>query len=180
VWRPAPPGAPPPGRGFGEAPPAPGGEPDGDPGAPGWKVAGALKGHRDDVMDVAWAPDGSALLSGCVENELVVFDVDARRSVVGWGLGLDGRVGAFLQGVSGGLLGGPFLQTRARRAAAGRAAHRAGGAPRGAPCWRAGPAAAPPTRPARPSPTVEPLPFPHRRRGSAGTATTCKAWRGTP
>jgi WD40 repeat protein len=82
VWRPAPPGAPPLPRAFGAPPPGPGDEPEGDPSAPAWRVAGALKGHADDVMDVAWAPDGSALLSGCVENELVVFDVEARRSVV--------------------------------------------------------------------------------------------------
>jgi len=33
-------------------------------------------------MDVAWSPDGAALLSGCVMNDVLVFDVEARRSVV--------------------------------------------------------------------------------------------------
>jgi hypothetical protein len=52
---------------------------------------GALKGHHDDVMDVAWSPDGAALLSGCVMNDLLVFDVEARRSVVSGKVFLGGR-----------------------------------------------------------------------------------------
>ena len=32
-------------------------------------------GHADDVLDVSWAPDGSALLSGSIENVAVVWDV---------------------------------------------------------------------------------------------------------
>lgn len=46
------------------------------------QVNGALRGHSDDVMDVAWSPDGAALLSGCVRSSVHVFDVDSRRSVV--------------------------------------------------------------------------------------------------
>ena len=32
-------------------------------------------GHADDVLDVAWAPDGSALLSGSIENVAVIWDI---------------------------------------------------------------------------------------------------------
>jgi hypothetical protein len=37
-------------------------------------------GHSDDVFDLAWAPDASALLSGSIENICVLWDVDAGKS----------------------------------------------------------------------------------------------------
>lgn len=49
---------------------------------PVWKAAATLRGHREDVQDLAWAPDGSALLTGSVENESMVFDVEARKTLV--------------------------------------------------------------------------------------------------
>ncbi|KXZ43425.1 hypothetical protein GPECTOR_91g579 [Gonium pectorale] len=55
---------------------APGGTP---PGL--WRQAGALRGHSDDVLDLAWAPDGSALLSGGIENNVIVWDVDGKKSL---------------------------------------------------------------------------------------------------
>ena len=33
-------------------------------------------GHADDVNDLSWAPDSSALLSGSIENVCVVWDVE--------------------------------------------------------------------------------------------------------
>lgn len=43
-------------------------------------VACGRGGHSDDVFDLAWAPDASALLSGSIENICVLWDVDAGRS----------------------------------------------------------------------------------------------------
>jgi chromatin assembly factor 1 subunit B len=48
-----------------------------------WKTCGALRGHADDVHDLAWSPDGSALVSGGVENICILWDVDAKRGMVG-------------------------------------------------------------------------------------------------
>ena len=46
-----------------------------------------MRGHHDGVLDLSWAPDGSALASGRVENDAVVYDVEAHRQLVsrGWG-----------------------------------------------------------------------------------------------
>eukprot|EP00877_Chromochloris_zofingiensis_P011531 jgi/Chrzof1/6631/Cz19g03120.t1 len=46
---------------------------------PVWRVSASLRGHHDDVLDLAWSPDGTALLSGSVENECMIFDVDAKK-----------------------------------------------------------------------------------------------------
>eukprot|EP00983_Pelagomonas_calceolata_P129844 1161640-Pelagomonas_calceolata.AAC.10 len=58
--------------------------------APTWKTCGALRGHADDVHDLAWSPDGSALVSGGVENICILWDVEAKRGMVGgrawWGV----------------------------------------------------------------------------------------------
>lgn len=47
-----------------------------------WRVSASLRGHHDDVLDLAWSPDGTALLSGSVENECMIFDVDAKKLAV--------------------------------------------------------------------------------------------------
>ena len=36
-------------------------------------------GHADDVIDAAWAPDGTALLTGSIENVCVVWDTEKHR-----------------------------------------------------------------------------------------------------
>jgi hypothetical protein len=41
-----------------------------------------LRGHHDDVTDVAWSHDDAVVMSGSVENEVYMFDVEARRSLV--------------------------------------------------------------------------------------------------
>ncbi len=40
------------------------------------------RGHADDVLDVAWSPDGTALLSGSIERLCYMWDVGTRKSVV--------------------------------------------------------------------------------------------------
>lgn len=40
-----------------------------------WGDARLLLGHRMDVCDLAWAPDGTALVSGSVDNRVLVWDV---------------------------------------------------------------------------------------------------------
>ena len=71
LWRPAP---------AGSAPAAPAlGAPEGSTGS--WRQLCALRGHADDVQDLAWAPCGSALLSGSVDNQAIVWDVARRQGV---------------------------------------------------------------------------------------------------
>lgn len=53
-----------------------------------WKVANVLRfllpcsGHLDDVQDVSWAPDSSAVVSGSIENLCIVWDVEAGKGRV--------------------------------------------------------------------------------------------------
>jgi chromatin assembly factor 1 subunit B len=37
------------------------------------------------VLDLAWAPAGSSLLSGGIENNCMLWDVEGRKSLVGGG-----------------------------------------------------------------------------------------------
>ena len=41
-----------------------------------WPARG---GHAEDVFDVAWAPDASALLSGSIENVCIIWDAERAR-----------------------------------------------------------------------------------------------------
>jgi len=45
----------------------------------GWRRAALLRGHTDDVMDLAWAADGSALLSGSIDNKAIVWEVSEKK-----------------------------------------------------------------------------------------------------
>jgi chromatin assembly factor 1 subunit B len=47
--------------------------------AAGWRRAALLRGHTDDVMDVAWAADGTALLSGSIDNKAILWEVSDKR-----------------------------------------------------------------------------------------------------
>ena len=47
-----------------------------------WKQAASLRGHGDDVMDLAWSHDDAVVMSGSVDNEVMMFDVDSRRNLV--------------------------------------------------------------------------------------------------
>ncbi|KAJ9529348.1 hypothetical protein QJQ45_013779, partial [Haematococcus lacustris] len=46
-----------------------------------WRLCGTLRGHGQDIHDLAWAPDCSALMSASVENVVVMWDVAQRRGV---------------------------------------------------------------------------------------------------
>jgi WD40 repeat protein len=47
-----------------------------------WKTAHTLRGHHDDVTDIAWSHDDAVLLTGSVENEVMLFDVHNRQNLV--------------------------------------------------------------------------------------------------
>ena len=52
-------------------------------------------GHAEDVIDAAWAPDATALLTGSIENVCVVWDVEKGKA--------QGRLtehGHYVQGVA--------------------------------------------------------------------------------
>ena len=40
-----------------------------------WKTSAVLRGHSDDVQDLAWAPGGIGIVTGSVDNECIVWDV---------------------------------------------------------------------------------------------------------
>ena len=46
----------------------------------GWRRQTVLRGHTDDVMDIAWAPDGSALLSGSIDNKGMVWEISEKKT----------------------------------------------------------------------------------------------------
>jgi chromatin assembly factor 1 subunit B len=50
-----------------------------DEAASSWRRAASLRGHTDDVMDLAWSPDGSALLSGSIDNKVIVWEVSEKK-----------------------------------------------------------------------------------------------------
>ena len=74
-----------------------------------WRRVAALRGHSDDIMDASWAPDGTALVTGAIDHEAIVWDVTDRRPVglrgAVWGGGWSSLVaGASSRGaVRGGL-----------------------------------------------------------------------------
>ncbi|KAK9809784.1 hypothetical protein WJX73_006467 [Symbiochloris irregularis] len=47
-----------------------------------WRRGCVLRGHAEDVQDIAWAPDSSALVSASVENSCIVWDVEAGKGRV--------------------------------------------------------------------------------------------------
>ena len=56
-----------------------------------WRIAASLRGHRDDVLDLCWSPDASALVTGSIENMCLLWEVDARKAQVREGKGEKGR-----------------------------------------------------------------------------------------
>ncbi len=53
-----------------------------DEGEASWRRAAALKGHgrEGDVMDLCWAPDGSALATASIDSEVMLWATDGRRA----------------------------------------------------------------------------------------------------
>ena len=39
-----------------------------------------LRGHAEDVIDLTWAPDGSALASGSLDNACMVWDAASGKA----------------------------------------------------------------------------------------------------
>lgn len=44
-----------------------------------WRRAALLRGHTDDVMDVCWSPDGTALISGSIDNKVIVWEISEKK-----------------------------------------------------------------------------------------------------
>lgn len=51
-----------------------------------WRQSATLRGHLNDVTDVAWAHDDAVVMSGSVDSEVMLFDVEGRKTLVsgGW------------------------------------------------------------------------------------------------
>jgi chromatin assembly factor 1 subunit B len=47
--------------------------------ASSWRRAATLRGHTDDVMDVAWTSDGTALFSGSIDNKVIVWEISDKK-----------------------------------------------------------------------------------------------------
>ena len=45
----------------------------------GWHRTGVLRGHSDDVMDLAWSPDGTAILSGSIDNRVMLWEISEEK-----------------------------------------------------------------------------------------------------
>jgi chromatin assembly factor 1 subunit B len=60
-----------------------------------WRTSAVLRGHSDDVQDLAWAPAGAGIVTGSVDNECIVWDVPKAKGV----LRLQGHT-HYVQGVS--------------------------------------------------------------------------------
>ena len=60
-----------------------------------WRTSAVLRGHSDDVQDLAWAPEGVGIVTGSVDNECIVWDVPKAKGA----LRLQGHT-HYVQGVS--------------------------------------------------------------------------------
>ena len=47
-----------------------------------WRTANTLRGHSDDVQDLAWAPGGAALVTGSVDNSSIVWSEATARGLI--------------------------------------------------------------------------------------------------
>lgn len=71
-------GAPPPAAG-GNLAGGSGAEP--DEGSEIWRTEVSLRGHRNDIYDLAWAPDSCHLISGSIDNTAIVWNVRTGKPV---------------------------------------------------------------------------------------------------
>ncbi|XP_065336730.1 chromatin assembly factor 1 subunit B [Cloeon dipterum] len=46
-----------------------------------WTALKVLRGHLEDVYDVSWSPDSKNLMSGSVDNSVILWNVEAGRKV---------------------------------------------------------------------------------------------------
>ena len=44
-----------------------------------WRRQAVLRGHTDDVMDIAWSTDGTALLSGSIDNKAMIWEISEKK-----------------------------------------------------------------------------------------------------
>lgn len=51
-------------------------DPDGNNNIEDWCLYKTLRGHNEDVVDLCWSPNGQFLLSGSVDNDAIVWDVN--------------------------------------------------------------------------------------------------------
>ena len=51
------------------------------PSVENWKQLHVLRGHRSNVCDVSWSPDGKRLASASLDNLVIVWDVASGRQV---------------------------------------------------------------------------------------------------
>lgn len=42
-----------------------------------WKV---LRGHIEDIYDISWSPDSNSLVSGSVDNSVILWDVQKGKN----------------------------------------------------------------------------------------------------
>jgi chromatin assembly factor 1 subunit B len=47
-----------------------------------WRTSAVLRGHSDDVQDLAWAPEGAGIVTGSVDNECIVWDVPKAKGAL--------------------------------------------------------------------------------------------------
>ncbi|XP_017770108.1 PREDICTED: chromatin assembly factor 1 subunit B [Nicrophorus vespilloides] len=45
-----------------------------------WNVHKILRGHKEDVYDICWSPNGNKLLSGSVDNSAILWDMNKAQS----------------------------------------------------------------------------------------------------
>ena len=60
-----------------------------------WTSLKVLRGHIEDVLDISWSIDSKFLVSGSVDNSVIVWNIDKGKKI-----GLLSDYKGFVQGVS--------------------------------------------------------------------------------
>lgn len=47
-----------------------------------WQSLKVLRGHVEDVSDLCWSPDSNSLISGSVDNSVILWDVPKGRKTI--------------------------------------------------------------------------------------------------
>ncbi|KAK9884754.1 hypothetical protein WA026_007603 [Henosepilachna vigintioctopunctata] len=45
-----------------------------------WNVSKILRGHKEDIYDLCWSPNGLKLLSGSIDNSAILWDIKSGKS----------------------------------------------------------------------------------------------------